>query len=36
LVDIWLNTVFAGGRHARRIDKIGNPERESGEKLFRP
>ncbi len=22
IVDIWLNTKFAGGRHARRVDKI--------------
>lgn len=33
LVDIWLNTPFAGGRHQRRIDKIAEIEqREYGKK----
>ncbi|MEE3370973.1 MAG: ribose 5-phosphate isomerase B [Planctomycetota bacterium] len=27
LVDIWLKTEFEGGRHGRRIDKIGHLER---------
>ena len=27
LVDIWLKTEFEGGRHGRRIDKIGQLER---------
>ncbi len=27
LVDIWLNTAFAGGRHQRRIDKIAEIEK---------
>lgn len=27
LVDIWLNTPFAGGRHQRRIDKVSEIER---------
>jgi ribose 5-phosphate isomerase B len=29
LVEIWMATDFEGGRHARRIDKIGQLERES-------
>jgi ribose 5-phosphate isomerase B len=29
LVEIWLATEFEGGRHARRIEKIGELERES-------
>jgi ribose 5-phosphate isomerase B len=29
LVEIWMDTEFEGGRHARRIDKIGELERES-------
>ena len=28
LVDIWLKTVFEGGRHARRIEKISQIEKE--------
>jgi ribose 5-phosphate isomerase B len=24
---VWLETAFAGGRHARRVDKIGDIER---------
>ncbi len=28
MVEIWLKTDFEGGRHARRVDKIGNMERE--------
>ncbi len=27
LVEIWLNTQFEGGRHARRVEKIGELER---------
>ncbi len=27
MVEIWLKTEFEGGRHARRVDKIGNIER---------
>ncbi len=27
MVEIWLKTEFEGGRHARRVDKIGNMER---------
>jgi ribose 5-phosphate isomerase B len=29
LVEIWLATEFEGGRHARRIEKIGELERQS-------
>ena len=28
IVDKWLHTPFAGGRHQRRVDKIGEIERE--------
>jgi ribose 5-phosphate isomerase B len=28
MVEIWLNTEFEGGRHARRVGKIGDLERE--------
>lgn len=28
IIDIWLNTEFAGGRHKTRIDKIAQIERE--------
>jgi ribose 5-phosphate isomerase B len=27
LVQVWLNTQFAGGRHARRVDKIAALDR---------
>jgi len=30
LVEIWLNTPFEGGRHARRLDKIRTMEGENG------
>lgn len=30
LLDVWLNTPFAGGRHQRRIEKIAEVERELG------
>jgi ribose 5-phosphate isomerase B len=29
LVDIWMATEFEGGRHARRVEKIGELEREN-------
>jgi len=29
LVEIWMDTEFEGGRHARRIDKIGELERQN-------
>ena len=32
IVDTWLNTKFAGGRHQTRVDKIMNIEREEMEK----
>jgi ribose 5-phosphate isomerase B len=28
MVEIWLTTAFEGGRHARRVDKITELERE--------
>ncbi|NLW24131.1 MAG: ribose 5-phosphate isomerase B [Clostridia bacterium] len=28
IVDVWLNTEFAGGRHQRRVDKIHELERD--------
>ncbi len=28
IVDVWLRTEFEGGRHQRRIDKIGNIEQQ--------
>lgn len=31
LVEIWLDTPFEGGRHARRIDKICSMERSNGD-----
>jgi ribose 5-phosphate isomerase B len=27
IVEIWLNTAFAGGRHSNRVDKISNIEK---------
>ena len=29
MVEIWLNTPFEGGRHARRVDKIAELEQKS-------
>jgi ribose 5-phosphate isomerase B len=29
MVEIWLNTPFEGGRHARRVDKIAEIEQQS-------
>lgn len=29
VIEIWLNTEFEGGRHARRVDKIGQIEQRS-------
>jgi ribose 5-phosphate isomerase B len=29
VVEIWMGTEFEGGRHARRVDKIGELEREN-------
>ncbi|NQT39459.1 MAG: ribose 5-phosphate isomerase B [Planctomycetes bacterium] len=31
LVEIWLNTAFEGGRHARRVEKITSLEQANGE-----
>jgi len=31
LVSIWLNTVFEGGRHTRRVEKIAELERRNGQ-----
>ncbi len=31
LVEIWLNTAFEGGRHARRVEKIASLEQADGE-----
>lgn len=33
LIDKWLNTPFAGGRHQRRVDKIAAIEREEFQKM---
>lgn len=33
IIDKWLNTPFAGGRHQRRVDKISAIEREEFEKM---
>jgi ribose 5-phosphate isomerase B len=30
MIEIWLNTPFEGGRHARRVEKIAALERETG------
>ena len=28
MVELWLSTEFDGGRHARRVDKIGDLDRQ--------
>jgi ribose 5-phosphate isomerase B len=33
ILEIWLETPFAGGRHQRRIDKIARLERELGSRI---
>jgi ribose 5-phosphate isomerase B len=33
ILDAWLETPFAGGRHQRRIDKISQVERELGTRV---
>ena len=33
IVDLWLQTPFAGGRHQRRLDKIAQVERELGTRI---
>ncbi|HTN74034.1 MAG TPA: ribose 5-phosphate isomerase B [Pirellulaceae bacterium] len=30
MVELWLRTEFEGGRHARRVDRIGDFEKEGG------
>ena len=30
MIEIWLNTPFEGGRHARRVEKIAQFEKETG------
>jgi ribose 5-phosphate isomerase RpiB len=30
MVEIWLNTEFEGGRHARRVQKVGELDRQLG------
>ena len=32
ILDVWLSTPFAGGRHQRRVDKIADIEREEAQK----
>lgn len=34
IIDKWLATNFAGGRHQRRVDKITEIEREEAKKLY--
>jgi ribose 5-phosphate isomerase B len=36
IMDIWLETAFAGGRHQRRLDKIHRLELELGTRLSDP
>ena len=33
ILDVWLSTPFAGGRHQRRVDKIAEIEREEVQKI---
>ena len=33
ILDIWLQTPFAGGRHQRRLDKIAQVEQELGTRI---
>ena len=33
IVDVWIKTAFAGGRHQRRIDKIHEIEQEEVKRL---
>jgi len=35
ILEIWLQTPFAGGRHQRRLDKIAQVERELGTRIKR-
>ncbi len=36
MIEIWLNTPFEGGRHARRVEKIAALEREIHDRLHPP
>lgn len=36
IVEVWLNTPFEGGRHARRVEKIAAIEKELKEQCCRP
>jgi len=33
ILEVWLETAFAGGRHQRRLDKIAEVERELGTRI---
>jgi ribose 5-phosphate isomerase B len=33
IIEVWLTTPFAGGRHQRRVDKITQTERDLGIRL---
>ena len=36
IVETWLATPFAGGRHQRRVDKIAQVEQDLGSRISRP
>jgi ribose 5-phosphate isomerase B len=36
IVETWLATPFAGGRHQRRVDKISQVEQDLGSRISRP
>ena len=36
IVEAWLATPFAGGRHQRRVDKISQVEQDLGSRISRP
>jgi ribose 5-phosphate isomerase B len=36
ILEVWLQTPFAGGRHQRRLDKIAQVERELGTRIKDP
>jgi ribose 5-phosphate isomerase B len=36
IIETWLVTPFAGGRHQRRVDKIAQVEQDLGSQLNRP
>ncbi len=35
MIEIWLNTPFEGGRHARRVEKIAEIERQAEEERLK-